>query len=171
MQPGGGRGHRSALAGEDRLVAFAVGGGVGALDVGRQRDVADLLELGEQIARARKAQGALAEFPARHDLGFQAAAESDALADRQLAAGTHERLPIAPVGAGGAQEKDLHLAAQIFVPLGIVPADGQRAHARAMAEQARRKNARIVEHQAIAGAQELRETRETGGLPSGPPAR
>ena len=71
-----------------------------------------------------------------------------------------------PSARHGPQQKDLHLAAQVLVPLRIVLADRQRLHAGAMAEEARRKNARIVEHQAIAGPQERREVAETAILPA-----
>ena len=63
MQPRGGRGDRSALAGEDRLVALAVGGGIGPFDVGRQRDMADLLELREQVGRRRESAGCVRRIP------------------------------------------------------------------------------------------------------------
>jgi hypothetical protein len=42
VEAGGGGGYGAFLVGEDGLVAFAVGVGVVALDVGRQGDVADL---------------------------------------------------------------------------------------------------------------------------------
>ena len=85
--------------------------------------MADFFELREKVARAGKSQGAFAEIPARHDLRFQFGAEADALSDRQLAAGTHQRLPIAPAGAHRPEQKDLYLAAQVLVPFGIAPAD------------------------------------------------
>ena len=71
-----------------------------------------------------------------------------------------------PSARDGAQQEDLHLAAQVFVALRIVFADGQRADARAMAEQARGKDARIVEHQAVAGARGRTGNRGKRGLPS-----
>ena len=65
VQPGGRRRDGASFAGEDRLVALAVGGRIGALDVGRQGHVPDALEGGVEIAVAVEADGALAEFAAR----------------------------------------------------------------------------------------------------------
>jgi hypothetical protein len=60
----GGSGDGASLLGEDGLVAFAVGVGVVALDVGRERHVADLIEDGEEIGDWGEAEGAFAEFAA-----------------------------------------------------------------------------------------------------------
>ncbi len=115
---------------------------------------------------AGKAEGALAECAARHDFGFQAALEADALADAQLAAGADQRLPIAAIRADRAHQHHLHPAAEILVALGVVFADGQRAHAGAMAEEARGKHAGIVEDQAIAGAEIGGEVAEGAVFPA-----
>ena len=129
--------------------------------------MADPLELREEIRRAVKADRALAELAARHDLAFQPVVEPDAFAYRQLAA----RAAPAPASRGRRAEtlrsrKTSTAAAQVLAELGIVLADGQRADARAVAEQPRRKHARIVEHQAIAGPQELRKVAERPVLPT-----
>ena len=54
VQAGGGGGDGAALAGEDGLVALAVGGAVAALDVGRQRDVAGDVQFLPEVARLRR---------------------------------------------------------------------------------------------------------------------
>ena len=56
VQAGGGRGDRAGFAGIDRLVARLVGLAGGALDVGRQRQLAVALEQREQVLAGRKAQ-------------------------------------------------------------------------------------------------------------------
>ena len=111
-------------------------------------------------AVAVKAHRALAEFAARHDLAFQPLIERDALAHRKFAARPHQRLPIAAVPRYAAQQKNLHRAAQVLVHLGIVLAHRQRVDAGAMAEQPGREDARIVDHQAIAGASGIPAGRE-----------
>ena len=168
VKPGGRRRDGASFAGEDGLVALAVGGRIGALDVGRQGHVADALEGGVEIPIAVKADGAFAEFRARDDLAFQPFVEAYALADRHLAAGAHQRLPIAAVGGNAAQQEDFDGAAQVFVALGVVLADGQRVHSGAMAEEARGEDARIVEHQAIARVEELRQVAKRAVFPAAP---
>ena len=71
VQPGRGRGDGAAFTAEDRLVALAVGGGVVTADVGRQRDVADAVERGEEVIDRVEAQQALAEEAALQHLGFE----------------------------------------------------------------------------------------------------
>ena len=51
MKTGGGRGYRSALLGIDGLIALAIVGGIRARDVGRERDMADAIEGGEESHR------------------------------------------------------------------------------------------------------------------------
>ncbi len=104
--------------------------------------------------------------PAFGLLGWQAALEADALAGAQLAAGADQRLPIAAAGGDRAHQHHLHPAAEILVALGIVFADGQRAHAGAMAEEARGKDAGIVEDKAIAGAEVGGEVAEGAIFPA-----
>ena len=82
VQTRGGRRDRTLLAREYGLVALAVGSLVGPLDVGRQGHVPDPLEFGEQVVRAREADGPLAELAARDDLCLQPVGEADALAAR-----------------------------------------------------------------------------------------
>src|ERR1035441_5856692 len=59
MESGGGRGDGAFFAGEDGLIAVAVGGRIGAFDIGRQRDVTDALEGGIKIGSALEADGGL----------------------------------------------------------------------------------------------------------------
>ena len=105
---------------------------------------------------------------ARDDLAFQPFVEPYAFADRQFAARAHQRLPIAAVGGNAAQQKDFDRAAQVFADLGVVLADGQRAHSGAMAEEARGKDAGIVDHQAIARVQVLRQVAKRAVFPAAP---
>jgi hypothetical protein len=166
VESGGRRGDGTVLAGIDGLVAIAVGGRIGALDVGREGDVAEALEGGIEIRVAVKPDGALAELAPGNNLAFEALIEPDAFADRQFAAGMDERLPIAAVRGNAAQQKDFDRAAQVFAELGVVLADGEGVDSGAVAEEARGKDAGIVDHQAIAGVQVLREVAENAIFPS-----
>ena len=87
--------------------------------------MADAVEGGVEIARAKEAHGALAEFAARDDLGFQTFVKGDAFAGAHFAAGPDQRLPVAAIGGDGAQQEDLDRAAEKFVALGVVLSDGE----------------------------------------------
>src|SRR4051812_10190845 len=114
MQAGGGCRYRSALAGEDGLVALTVASIVAALDVGRQRDVADSFELFVEIARGAEAHGPFPEFASCDDFGVERIGKPDALAHSHLASGTDQGRPIPAVSADGPQEKDFDFAAQVL---------------------------------------------------------
>ena len=64
VQAGGGRCYGAALAGVDGLVALAVVGGIVAANVGRQRNVADAVEDGEEIFDRVEAEKARTEVVA-----------------------------------------------------------------------------------------------------------
>jgi hypothetical protein len=109
VQAGGGRGDGAAFAGEDRLVALAVGGGIVAADVGRQRDVADAVERGEKIIDRLETQQALAELAALQHLGFErdgavGRGKDENLADGDFPSRTDEGAP--EVFAGRLGQKD-----------------------------------------------------------------
>ena len=130
--------------------------------------MADALENGVEIAGAVEADGALAEFAAGDDFAFQSFVERNALAGAHLAARADQRLPVAAVRGDRAKQEDLDAATEELAALRIVLADREGVDARAMAEEPRREDARIVEHQAIAGAQEFRKIAESCGPPTGP---
>lgn len=76
VEAGSGRGGGAVggFAGVDGLVAGAVGGGVGAVQVGRQGDVAEAVEGGEEVAGEGEAEGAftmIAGFEDRGGEGFR----------------------------------------------------------------------------------------------------
>src|ERR1700757_1205759 len=87
VEAGSRGGDRTALAGVDGLVAIAIRRGIGAGDVGWQRDVADFFYAGEEIVDRSEAYVALAEFAAGDDLGmeFVIIAEEKMLSDADLA--------------------------------------------------------------------------------------
>jgi len=98
VQACGGRGDGAAFAGEDRLIALAVGGSIVAADVGRQRDVADTVERGEEVIDRLEAQQALTELAALQHFSFEGdgavgRGKDKDLADCDLAAGPDEGAP------------------------------------------------------------------------------
>lgn len=96
METGGRRGDGSALAGVNSLVAFAVGGGIFAGDVGRKRDVSDLVDAGEKILDGIEADAAFSERSAGEDFGVQLVVvpKEKMFADIDLATRTDETLPV-----------------------------------------------------------------------------
>lgn len=104
VEAGGGCGDGARVLGEDGLVALAVRLGVGALDVGRQGDMADFVEEGEQIGGVED-QGALAEFALSGDGGGEVGGELDLGAGADLASWFDEGLPGLGTG-GGVEEED-----------------------------------------------------------------
>src|ERR1039457_5758696 len=63
------RGDGAERFGVDRLVRLAVGGRVGAINVGRQRNVADAVGPAEQVVYRIEAKMALSKSPTAHALG------------------------------------------------------------------------------------------------------
>src|SRR5580692_11062317 len=71
VQPRGRRSHRAAFAREHRLVAFAIGRGIVAADVGWKRNMTDSLEHGEKIAHRPELDQPLAELSALQNFSFK----------------------------------------------------------------------------------------------------
>jgi hypothetical protein len=115
VEAGGGGGDGSALTGVDGLIAVAVGGGISAGDVRRKRDVADLLDPGEEVVCQSEADVAFAKFAAGEDLGLEfvvVAAKEEMLADSDFAARADETSPIVRIALPLACEQDFDLAAE-----------------------------------------------------------
>jgi hypothetical protein len=98
VQACGGRGDGAAFAGEDRLVALAVGGSIVAADVGRQRDVADTVERGEEVIDRLETKQTLAELASLQHFGFEGdgtvgRGKDENLADGDLSSRTDEGAP------------------------------------------------------------------------------
>jgi hypothetical protein len=168
MKSGGGGSYRSGLLGVDGLVAFAIAGRIGARDIGRERDVADAIEDGEEVVgalRSRlKADAARAEFPTGEDLGLQfdliLRAEEQAFANADLAAGTDEAFPIVGISGELAGQQNLNATVEEIPGCRILRADRLSADAFAAAIEAGRKNASVIENQHIAGPQQVRKLEE-----------
>src|SRR5437660_219619 len=97
VQTGGWSGHGAAPAGKNRLVAFAVRGFIRAGDVGRERNVAQALDGGQQVFTSGETKLPQAVFAAANHLGLQLSfTKDDALSGADLAAWAHQRLPDIP---------------------------------------------------------------------------
>ena len=117
MQACGGRGDGTTLAGENSLIAVTIGVGVVAMDVRRQRNVADGVEYGEEVVNRRELEQALAELATLEDFGFKRdravrRGKDEALADGDFAAGTNESAPA--VVARGFGQHDFDAAGWLF---------------------------------------------------------
>ena len=139
MQSGGGRRHGAVMAGVDGLIVAPVAG-VGALlarDIGRQgRRAVAAQGVGHGLATAVEAQANLAALPLGHDLGGEILAEAQAVADLELARRLGERIDRLMQG---------RLDAQAAAPAG----------------EPHRDDPGVVEHQHVAGRQQLRQVGET----------
>src|SRR5258706_10284825 len=71
MQPRRGRGYRSAFAGIDGLVAFAIAAAIFPCNIRGQRHVSQPLDSREEIWNWVKANTALAKASSHHDLGHE----------------------------------------------------------------------------------------------------
>ena len=157
METGGGGGDGPALAGVDGLVAVAITGGIGAGDVGRERDMADLLDAGEEVVCRSEVEVALAKFAAGDDLGleFVVVAEEKVLADADFAAWTHEAFPIVRIALQLPSEQDFDTAAEEVTRGRILRAERLGLKTGAASKKASGKYAGIVEYQQITGVEKV----------------
>jgi len=148
------------------LITLAIARRICAGDIGRERDVADAIEGGEEIVAAVKdlleADAAFAEIGAGQDLGLQFVllAEEEAFSYADLAAGANQAFPIVGIGGELASQQNLDAAAEKIMRGRIVRAQGLSVDAFAAAVEAGGKNAGVVEDHEIAGAQQVGEVAE-----------
>jgi hypothetical protein len=152
VKTGGRSGGRSGFVRVHRLIAFAVFRAVVAMDIRRQRHVADLFEDGLKIGRRREAEGALAELSGGKNLGgeqrlgFVRSVEVKVLAGLDLAAGTDESRPVISSKRLGQQDFDASAG------------EGRallRAQAGTGSVEAGRDDAAVVEDEEVAGTKDL----------------
>ena len=131
MKARGGSGDRSAFAGVDGLIAFAVGGRIGARDVGRERDVSQLFEDAEKVFHGLKADAALAEPGAGDHFGLQdiRLAEEKALSHPDFTAGAHQALPFVRIAGKLRGQQDLDVAVEEIARRGIARTERLRLQA------------------------------------------
>jgi hypothetical protein len=136
VEAGGGGGDGTGVSRPDGLVALAVLGLVGPLDVWRQRHMAETLQVG--LDGLGEAQAVAAGLFLVDDLGGQALVEMNHGAGTGAPAGLHQSVPLPLAGFSGQQDLDL-------------------PSSRTPAEEARRDHPRVVDHQEVPGAEQLRE--------------
>ena len=147
MEAGRGRGDRAPDPRVHRLIALAVGVGIRATDVGRQRHMPDGVDVGIDVACcirvfAVQMDGAPAEVPAFENLPIDrptAGLEPDSLADTQLLPRVDQRIPAPSVQT---------LEQQTF---------DRTAAGNSMSQQAGWKHSRVIDRQDIARLQPARE--------------
>ena len=145
VEAGGGRGDGAGLLGVDGLVALAVFWAVFAMDVGRERHVADAVEGGVEVGDWLEADGTLAVFAVGDDFCLEAAvAKADDFSGEDFAAGADEGEPF-PLGEL-LGEHDLDAAGGVMAGLGM--------EAGALAVKARGYDPGVVEDEEVAGLEE-----------------
>ncbi len=149
VQARSGRRRGSRLAREDRLVAFAVGGCVGAANIGRQGHVTYAIEHSKQIANRMQPDNALAECAAAKNFGGKIVGNMHALARAHFLARMNQSFPGEPVGGERSRQQNLNPARAVF----------------AAAVEARWKHAGIIENQAVASGEIAGEIPEPAVFP------
>jgi hypothetical protein len=157
VEAGGGGGDGSALAGVDGLVAVAIGGGIGAGNIRRKRDVADRFHACEEVVHRGETDVALAKLAAGDDLGleFVVVAEEKMLADSDFAAWTDKAFPIIRFALHLSCEQDFNTAAEEVARGRILGAERLGLKAGAASKEASGKYAGVVEYQQITGVEEV----------------
>ena len=159
MKAGGRRGNRAAGAGEHGLVAFAIVDAVAAFDVRRQRHVSDRIDRfvhGGSVLGPEPDDAAPKESPLE-DLAVQSthSFKHHPRARFQFLPRVHQRLPIVVrvCSVAGSMTPDSDSDQQAL--------DGAAA-GDATAEQARWENARVVDHEHVAGAKQIGQRADRG---------
>ncbi len=168
MQAGGWSGDGSAFVRIDGLIALAVGGGIFPRDVGREGDMSDALEDGEEIFRRNESDVTFPEGSAGDYLGLQfiLRAKEEMLSNSDFAAGADETLPFIWLRCDLAGEENLDASAEEFAGGWILRAEGLRVDPLAATVKPSRKDAGVVEDQEVGWAQKIRESTESQVLKS-----
>ena len=152
VQTRGGSGNRATLACEHRLVALAVLGPVRAVNVGRQRDVAVPVQSGVHVTLADQPNDPLAVLTPAKYFHLDSLAGNDPFAAAHLAARVYQGQPGFPLAVQRPNQEHFHLS----------PETG------AVTIKAGGKDLRIIQYQAVAVAEVLRQLAKH---PVFPPAR
>lgn len=115
MKAGGWRCDGARTFGKNGLIAFTVGSFVDAIDVGRQRNVPEALEVLRKSMRVMRheADGAQAQFSAGSHFCFKLAlAEKNALAGSHFAARPNKRFP--DIGTELTRQEDFNRRPEMF---------------------------------------------------------
>jgi hypothetical protein len=162
VKSGSGRGDRPTLLRINSLIALSITEGIRPGDVGRERDVADAIEHGEELVDASiingstdglKADAAFSELAAGQDLSLQfvALAEKQTLANSDLAAWANQAFPIVGIFGYLPGQQDLNAAVEKIAGRGIARTDRLCPRSFAAAVEPCRKNASVVEDHNIPG--------------------
>src|SRR5579863_2694637 len=157
MQAGRRSSHGAARLGVHGLISLSIAGFVGTADIRRQGHVSEAIDGSlDRAGTYRQADASEAVSSASEYLSFELTfTENQNLTRTNLAPRPHQRLP--GVLAFLACEEQFNLGGKELVARGIALADGLRGHSAAPAQEPRRKDLGVVEHQQVAGAENLRQ--------------
>src|SRR5712692_2254345 len=156
VQPGGRSGNGAGLLCENGLVALTVGGLIGAINVRRQRHVAQALERGVEVLPGMKAERALSEFSAADDFGLQfALAKHHALARGQFPSRMNQRFP--NVRLQLTSQQDFDWRAQEFALHARLLGGRLCANPRAASQQTSRDDSRRIYDYHLVAAEQVRQ--------------
>src|SRR5947209_10083909 len=166
MQAGSRGGHTVLLLRIDSLIAFAIFGAVGAADIGRQRHMSDALHHSKEVIYRVEPQCPLTKFATSGDFSLEfrhcLLAKINPLANANLTAGTHQRLPLPLTELPG--KKNFYLSLKEIAGGWIPGTDRLRMQSCAAAKQAGRKDAAVIDHQQIVWAKQIGELDEVAIL-------
>src|SRR2546426_7741778 len=164
VQPGGRSGDCAGLLCENGLVALAVGGLIGAINVRRQRHVAQALERGVEVLPGMKAERALSEFSAADDFRFQfALAKYHVFARGQFPSRMNQRFP--NVRLQLTSQQDLDWRAQEFALHPRLLGGRLCANPRAASQQTSGDDSRGIYDYHLVAAEQVGQLSELAVLP------
>src|SRR5713101_5614747 len=165
VQPGGRSSDSARLLCENGLVALAVRGLIGAINVRRQRHVAQALKSGVEVLPGMKAERTLSEFSAADDFGFELALpKHHAFARGQLPPRMNQRFP--NVRLQLTSQQDLDGRAQEFALHSRLLGGRLCANPRAASQQTSRDDSRRIYDYHLVAAEQVRQLSELAVLPS-----
>src|SRR2546422_8434435 len=164
MQPGGRSSDGARLLCENSLVALTVGGLIEAINVRRQRHVAQALERGVEVLPGMKAERALSEFSAADDFGLQfALAKYHVFARGQFPSRMNQRFP--NVRLQLTSQQDLDWRAQEFALHARLLGGRLCANPRAASQQTGRDHSRGIYDYHFVAAEQVGQLPELPVLP------
>lgn len=157
-----GRSDGATLLGVDGLIAFPIDRGIVSGDVRRQRNVADLLDLGKEVIDGRKTNVALAEGAAGNDLGAKLIVFSkvEVFSNANLATGADQAFPIVGVMVQLSGKQDFDASAEKIPGYGIVRAESLRLEAFATPVKTGREYSCVIKHEEVVRAEQFGEIAE-----------
>lgn len=152
-----GRGDGSALVGIDGLIPLTIRGAIFSRDVGRQGNMSNAFDDGEEILHWRESDMTFAEGSTGDHLGFQFVirAEEEMLSDTDLAAWTDKTLPFVRLDGDLSREEDLDASAEEFSGGRVLRAERLRVESLTASVKTGGKHPGVVEDQNVGRTEEV----------------